>query len=247
VSRNAEGSQRGSWRVDLGLVWVSDHRITRSPDLLVSFAFPITSDYPILSTPPGLFSAALKTNHFRQSPLGRRLRAPCVTQAWPLGDPSVTQSQSQRVGRGSQGTPAPTLCRPNLTQGHPRRPKVFGLFCQIPRANYQGALLLQLLLSKTVHYTISRSGADLEVYHLFAYHSRKKWSVVGEFGFPQPQRSFLYSKSFRTCHPGRRARPANGVSRIVPLLRELGGKAGEAQVEVEPSCWRLSAQAKSRV
>jgi hypothetical protein len=48
----------------------------RSPDYpikrsLVGFAFRITGlpDHPILSTPPALFSAALKTNHFRQSTL----------------------------------------------------------------------------------------------------------------------------------------------------------------------------------
>jgi len=89
------------------LVWVSDHLITESPDYPINrsldlwqvllFRSPDVPDHPILSTPPALFSAALKTNHFRQSTLGWRLRGPWVTQAWPLGGPSATQTQAQSV------------------------------------------------------------------------------------------------------------------------------------------------------
>jgi len=44
---------------------------------------------------PGIFQVLLQTKHFRNSTLGPPLRGAWVALGWPLGHPSVTQSQSQ--------------------------------------------------------------------------------------------------------------------------------------------------------
>jgi hypothetical protein len=117
--------------------------------------------------------------------VNRRLRDPGVALGWPKRGPWVTQAspnpKPNQSAEGRKTLPLP-LCRPNLTQGHPRRPKILGSFAKYQRASFAAASFV-----KDRHYNISRSGANLEVYHLFALRSGKTTVVVSGFeGKPFP-------------------------------------------------------------
>ena len=145
MARNAEGRRRSSWRVDLGwcgfpITGLTDHRITDQP----IFGRFCLSDHQMSRSPDSEHPARPFFSRIENKSLPS-IDA-CVTQAWPLGGPSVTQSQAQSVGRGVARHPCPY---PMSTQFDPRSPKTtqgFGALLpntksksQLPTASFAAA------------------------------------------------------------------------------------------------------------
>ena len=92
---------------------------------------------------PAISIVYCKQKTLHQSTLGPPLRHAWVTLGPRLGHPRATQTQSQSA-EGRNPPPAPTpYVDPNLTQGHPRRPKVLGGF-----AKYQEPITKSLFFAK---------------------------------------------------------------------------------------------------
>jgi hypothetical protein len=69
--------------------------------------------------------------------------------------------------------------------------------------------LLAARFSKTIHRTIFRSGANPQLYHLFAVQSREKSvAVVDQLDFHSCKDRFVIGNHFGLVNPERRARPA---------------------------------------
>jgi hypothetical protein len=89
-------------------------------------------------TPTRLFPVAYcKQKTLHESTLGPPLR-----HAWVALGPRLGHPNPIPVGRGSQRTLPLPLCRPNLTQGHPGRPKVLGGFAKHQGPATKGSPLL---------------------------------------------------------------------------------------------------------
>ena len=80
------------------------------------------------SAPPPFSVVLLQTKRLSNFTQGRPLRDAWATLGPRLGHPRATQGPPNRQ-RVATHPPLP-LCRPNLTQGHPRRPKVLGSFAK---------------------------------------------------------------------------------------------------------------------
>jgi hypothetical protein len=93
-------------------------------------------------TPTRLFPLIYcKQKTLHESTLGPPLRHAWVALGPRLGHPRATQTQSQSAEGRNAPSPYP-LCRPNLTQGHPGRPKVLGGFAKYQGPVTKGSLLL---------------------------------------------------------------------------------------------------------
>jgi hypothetical protein len=126
---------------------------------------------PRATPPTRLFPVAYcKQKTLHESTLGPPLR-----HAWVALGPRLGHPNPIPVGRGSQRTLPLPLCRPNLTQGHPGRPKVLGWLCQIPRAHHQGLSFAgSFFCQRSSTAQLFRSGANLQLYHSFACGVKKK-------------------------------------------------------------------------
>jgi hypothetical protein len=125
---------------------------------------------PRATPPTRLFPVAYcKQKTLHESTLGPPLRHAWVALGPRLGHPRATQTQSQSAEGRNAPSPYP-LCRPNLTQGHPGRPKVLGGFAKYQGLSFAGSFFCQR--SSTAQ--PFRSGANFQLYHLFAYGVKKK-------------------------------------------------------------------------
>ena len=122
-----------------GEVLFSDHRITRCPDLFcVPLPAPPMNTRSVPLPHPPFFTFCCKQNHLFHSTLGRPMRGPWVTLGRPLGDPCVTQTQSQSQTQSQTNRQRAVTCESRATQN--RRASNCHRSCRRPKAGALSAV-----------------------------------------------------------------------------------------------------------